>query len=433
MPLGHVDDEMRDIVRQAGITVQAIRNTVSQLNYRFPHAVIADFNSEMSGEPMPPLEVNRARSRAAEIEERNRIEEMEPLRTSTEFSDLMYRKMYDNAVCKFLTRNSYLAITERVNYVALDGNKLSYMPKGRSQESWPDGTWREEGRQTGKPARIARMMIPKHNLARMTDADFEEFANIIKAENVLSKATFEMFSGSDIRRFYNENMYMTEQHSSLTQSCMRYYKCRSYFGVYTENPDIVSMLVLQDDDTAKIHGRAIVWSVPGFNTKIMDRVYGTESVQHAFREYARGKGWIYRAYNSFENETTFIHNNEIVYLDICVQLPNYKFDYYPYLDTMKFFDRKNGTFSNRVRNTRYDKNQYITALISTRGDGSWGVWDSLPAADKGVTSYVKSMGKPLESYADDYAPEDPDYMDPDDDYEDDDDGDLLWPVSEDEV
>lgn len=442
--------EMRRIIRQTGITLQAMREALGELRYNFPTQLLPAYNDELYAHavdpvdpPHPPPAARRLRGASGlltdtlltDVEKRNR-ESMEPLRTSNGLQELLYNNMYDNAVCKFLSRTSYLANTERVNYVAIDGDKLSYMPKGRMQETWPDGTWKDDGRQSGKPGRIARMLIPRERLSTFSDSDFEKFANLVKSTNALTRATFETVKGDDIRRLYDESMYVTEQNSSLTQSCMRYSKCRRYFGVYTQNPDIISMLVLQDNDTAKIHGRALLWNIPGFNTTIMDRIYGPDSVQAAFREYAKSKGWIYRAYNSFEYETTFIHNNEVIYLDICVKLPNYQFDYYPYLDTMKFFDRKNGTFSNRVRSKRYDRNEYVTALISTRGEGAYLYWSDLPEADADITSFVKSMGKPQESYADDFAPEDPDYMDEDEDdfyltVDDDDDDDENWPVPED--
>ena len=356
---------------------------------------------------------------------------MEPLFQADGFRNLMQDNAYSNPICKFFSHMSYKAITDKVNYIALDGDKISYMPKGRIQEEWPDGTWKEAGRQSGKPARIARMLIPKARIETFySDAHFEEFANIVKASNVTSNATFELVSGMDIQEWYDEDRYMQNTVSSLTNSCMRYYKCRRYFDIYTKNSDIVSMLMLKDKTWNKIHGRAIVWKVPGFDTLIMDRVYGSDTVQQAFRDHAIKSGWIYRAYNSFENETTFIHNNEVIYLDICIKLPKYKFAAFPYLDTMKFFDRKEGTISNRVRYKSAEKTRYITSLVSTRGDGAWDYWDELNPSEPEAQSFVKTMKRPYESYADEFAPND-DYYD-DDAYDDDDDeDDENWPVPED--
>ena len=326
---------------------------------------------------------------------------VEPFYSSESFRSLMYDHQYSNPICKLLGRYAYQVTTERVNFVQVEGDMLTYMPKGRSQESWPDGTWKSEGRQSGKPARIAKMLIPKHLQENYTDSHFEQFANIIKATNVSSHSKFLRVKGPDIVKYYHERHYDTTTSSSLTQSCMRYAKCSSYLRMYADNPDIVSLVILRDKERDVIYGRALVWDIPGFDTLIMDRVYGTDAVQQAFRKHAISHGWIYRAYNSFESETSFIHNNELIYLDICVKLPNYQFDAYPYLDTMKFFDRKKGTFSNRVP-AKERENRYIAALTSTRGDGMWFYWSDLESDTTG-TSHVKTMRTARETYADNYA------------------------------
>ena len=128
--------------------------------------------------------------------------------------------------------------------------------------------------------------------------------------------------------------------------------------LYTDNPKKIKVLMLKDE-TGNILGRAIIWrnafarigesaedrnNAETFKTWIMDRVYSTEDwIIDLFEKYARHKGWYTRTNNRFEFITP---TNELVKMRVKINLTNFEFGGYPYLDTMRSVSKK-GTISNK--------------------------------------------------------------------------------------
>jgi hypothetical protein len=299
------------------------------------------------------------------------------------FYRLMDTKSDESRLCRDITWGYLRLDTSKINYLDIEGGMLTYLPAGRTQEVLPDGSWSPKGRQTGKPAKVIRQMLTDETRGAYTDADFEAFANAIKSSDVTNKADWVVVKGASIKRYYNGDHYYARQ-GSLSSSCMRYDECRDYFGIYTENQDIVKMLILRGKTTDKIYGRALVWHIPGFETPIMDRIYGTDSTIAAFRAEARKRGWIHRAYNSYERETFFVTpGGETIHLALKVALPKYQHARYPYLDTCKYFNYRDGTFSNVETFGRYDY-----CLDSTGGAGA-PYWEHVyPNENAGLVSEV---------------------------------------------
>lgn len=295
-----------------------------------------------------------------------------------DFENVIYNNNYSNAICHYLIDRWHNLDTSRINYVNAEKGMLSFLPAGREYKTYPDGSWSRVGRQVGKPGRVVRMLIPKDDYGLFSDADVEQFTNLVKAADVLRSASFVRVSGEKIKYWYDGDHYAYGS-GTLDTSCMRHSRCRNYFGVYTENPDIVSLLCLIDKVGDTLLGRALVWEIPGCETPIMDRVYGSDSTKQAFRDYAEDHGWYSRAFHSYEHETEFIKNGETVHLDISVQLPVYRFPWYPYLDTLKYFDWHTGTFANTPARTVH------AVLMNTRGEGAPWNWATIPHWAEGVT------------------------------------------------
>lgn len=259
----------------------------------------------------------------------------------------LLKRQDTNPIARFILQNLYILTSEKINYVELDGDSLSYLPAGRRQAIFADGSYNPVGRQSGKPGKTIRSLFPKIIRDQFTDEHFEQFANLVKASNIAGRADFEMVDGEDIRHWYHEAFNMRGS-ESLSSSCMRYSRCQNFLHIYKNNHKRIKMLILRDrSDISRIHGRALVWYVPGFDKPIMDRVYGTLSTQNAFRAYAIEHGWIYRMYNTYTNPTAFVEDGKPVFLRIVVALPNFKYDKFPYMDTMSCFHYGCGVFSNQ--------------------------------------------------------------------------------------
>lgn len=231
---------------------------------------------------------------------------------------------------------------------------LSFLPR-KKFDQWIDGgcpdagdAYHVKGRQSGKPARVAKMVIHPDMVAHLgiTDADFEAFAVEIKAAVGASVGRFMVVRGDDIKHWYNGDTYADEEDTyTLSNSCMRYRKCQNYFGIYTDNPEHVAMLVYVNGDD-RLLGRALVWDhvftnrscTTPLGAAYMDRVYGSDATMAKFRAYADEHGWWRRGRHGDIEDTDGWMPGTSLY----VKLPNHKHDTYPYCDTFQGYDAVTG-------------------------------------------------------------------------------------------
>ena len=52
---------------------------------------------------------------------------------------------------------------------------------------------------------------------------------------------------------------------------MKYYRCKDYFNIYIENPDVCQLLIFTDPND-KLLGRALLWKLED-GSNYMDRIY----------------------------------------------------------------------------------------------------------------------------------------------------------------
>lgn len=270
---------------------------------------------------------------------------MSLLHLSASFRETMRRIRYESVVAELVLYGEHGEVTaERIDYLAARGGMISFLPAGKVHQVNGDGTWRREGRQTGRPAKVIRQVFTESGLSRLTDKDFELFANKIKADGLMEDGTFDLVKGGDIRYWYHENQYADDsQTGTLGHSCMRDDTCQDFFGIYTDNPEVCQMLIMTNDDDELI-GRALVWQTN--EGTFMDRIYGTDATQEAFKEYAQERGWMYRRWQSYDNLRNIMRNGEEEYLNLRVDLRNAEHDYYPWLDTMMYLHLGEGFVAN---------------------------------------------------------------------------------------
>ena len=191
------------------------------------------------------------------------------------------------------------------------------------------------------------------NPSELTPKDYEEFVNLYKAEFVVVENKFELVSGDRISYYYDLYNYAQPDKGQLGSSCMRYTECQRYFKIYQKNPGVCQLLAYVNQDN-QVLGRALVWKldkkVDGCPAEyFMDRVYcANDSDIIKFRNYAKEQGWVMKNKNTSDAvEGLFFNYNDKVYLShVNVQLEDWTFKNYPFLDTISLLNIKNGKLHN---------------------------------------------------------------------------------------
>jgi hypothetical protein len=194
----------------------------------------------------------------------------------------------------------------------------------------------------------------------INDADIEKFVNKFVAyqrENRVSETVvLKEATGEEIRKYYLVDNYKKVK-GTLGNSCMRHSECQDYLDIYCENEEVVSLIVLLDDD--KVVARALLWKLDN-GKKLLDRCYSIMDYdQVRYENLAKKNGWFY--YKSGD----VYYDNAKVYTTLRVYLKNYDFRSYPYVDTLKILDDYNGTLSNELLGDRED------AKLLSDTEGGW--------------------------------------------------------------
>ena len=191
------------------------------------------------------------------------------------------------------------------------------------------------------------------NLTELTPRDYEEFVNLYKSEFTVVSNEFKMVKGDEISYYYDLYNYAYGDKGQLGSSCMRYRDCQKYFGIYQKNPEVCQLLAYVNKDN-KVLGRALVWKldkkVDGCPAEyFMDRVYcGNDSDMIKFKNYAKEKGWVMKDKNSsgIVESLFFNYNDTVILSHINVQLKDFRFENYPFVDTVSYLHLGNGKLHN---------------------------------------------------------------------------------------
>ena len=239
----------------------------------------------------------------------------------------------------------YYSNMDIVEFKSLDGEICFINMRGLK----PDFEFKGKPQQT-KIGRLSQRILSKVD-KKYSPQEVEEFVNKFKSKVEISRNKhflFELVKGDDIAYWYLGDRYV-DGNGSLQGSCMRYSECQSYFDIYTQNEDKVSLLILKDEDNSeKISGRAIVWKLDDGKT-FMDRIYYTKEEEvELFKSYAREKGWLYKSkQNMTPNEEIESEEGVSSQIQLKVSL-EVDFEYFPYMDTMRYlYYHKPGFLSNQ--------------------------------------------------------------------------------------
>lgn len=234
-------------------------------------------------------------------------------------------------------------VEDFVNHISVsreDKGKISYLTKERFAAIDESEIWTSSRRFQAKPGGFISKVFKN-----IPAKEVELFSTLFRNVSNRLKVNLQVVKGERIRDFYYYESYASDN-GSLGASCMRYDSCQKYMDVYVDNTDVVSMLVMLNDDDALI-GRALLWNCDGY--KIMDRIYTTNDEKYAFyfKEWATKNNYLFKSNQNWFDTLTFEKiGDKKQELRIDIKLPNSEYRYYPYMDTFKFYDAETGTLSN---------------------------------------------------------------------------------------
>ena len=254
----------------------------------------------------------------------------------------------DSLVAKLLLKKRHdkeSLVDNPINFISIaqDKTKISYLTEDRISQLDASEYWSSSRRFAARPGAFIGKIFKD-----IPGKEVEKFSNLYRSHTNKVHFTFHVVEGYQIPRYYHINSYAAEK-GTLGASCMKYDNCQDYLGVYTDNPDVVKMLVMLNSEGGLL-GRALLWSVGEY--KIMDRIYTIcdEEFLFQFKKWATDKGYLYKSeqnwFNTLNFENLSTAKSEIK-LDI--KLKYFDFRRYPYVDTFKFLDKNAGVLTNYLQ------------------------------------------------------------------------------------
>jgi hypothetical protein len=273
---------------------------------------------------------------------------------SNSFNKMLHELREDCKISHALICCKASLLDSDVNYITMRGNMVSYLPAGKEHRVNDEGRWIRDGRQEGKPARVVRKLFPDDLWEDLNfkDVDLEKFTNNIRSYisangdgegGDTDKITMWVCNGDLIPLYYSEDSFSEYAGGNLRTSCM-VSRDMEYFELYAKNHDKISMVVALDSQHMLL-GRALLW-----NTSIgycMDTIYAKDDVRPMFIKFAKDNDCYYKSEQSCHHDTFDMKDGEkIKSMYVEAKLRHDEFDYYPYLDTMRYLDY-DGVISNR--------------------------------------------------------------------------------------
>lgn len=299
------------------------------------------------------------------------IEKALDILISDELREILKPIETQSLVANLLLRGRHtddILVDDPVNYISIgkqDKSKISYLSQDRiAALKEDDSPWTTTRRYMAKPGAFVAKIFKN-----IPSKEVENFSSLFQSLSNKKPMRFEVVKGEDIKEYYFYESYASNN-GSLGASCMKHNHCQSYLSLYTDNSDMLSMVIMLNEED-RLMGRALLWDFDG--NKIMDRIYtqNDEKLSFHFKQWATDNGYLYKSEQNWFN-TLFFENisNEKKELRFDVKLPNYDHSRYPYMDTFKFFNAETGTFSNYLPEQR-------NVTILTASDGGQHGYDHL--------------------------------------------------------
>jgi hypothetical protein len=291
---------------------------------------------------------------------------------TSEIADILHKERIDKDI----------VLENHIDYISIsegDPTKISYLTKERIEliKSRNECLWTSSKRFHCKPGAFVSKILKD-----ISSKSIESFSNQYKSLATQQEFKFEIVDGAKIKDFYYQESYVSQK-GSIGASCMKYEKCKKYFNIYSENPDVVKMLIMKNENDL-ILGRSLVWNFTweGVDYKIMDRIYTTkdEELSIFFKNWASDNGYLYKKHQNWSNTLQFEGSESEVRVGI--KLKNFTFDYYPYLDTFKWVDFEKGILYNYLPNYFKRENKYHRLSCGPEGYTEWADYLSFDEIDR---------------------------------------------------
>lgn len=242
---------------------------------------------------------------------------------------------------------------------------ISFLPKSKIDKV--EDPW-TQGRVKIKVGRFIKKFFSDFSISNwnINDVEIERFVNSYKSYFSQDSTKLKIVTGSDISKYYlQDNYYQYDGacYGTLWNSCMRQRERNEFMELYDKNPNI-KMLVLFNNDETKIKARALLWE-SGLTDrndkewKVMDRIYSFfDHDVDVFKKWADENGYIYKWEQNAKSELYFNVEGSKKLLRLKAKLNCDGLQYFPYLDTFKFYNRGESLFSN---SDRYDFDYILTS------------------------------------------------------------------------
>lgn len=238
---------------------------------------------------------------------------------------------------EFIKRYKYLSIdnSESRNFHMRKNGDVTFLPGGKKCLISDNDKWLHDNRQKMKLGKAIKHLLG----TTLRDSQIEDINNRIKSKYTFTN-TISVVNGEDILKYYLHTSYAKyENIGTLYDSCMKHESCQEWLQIYADNDDQVS-LVISLNTEGKLTGRALLWHKVenGSDNKytVMDRIYGNEITQEAFKKHALKQGWWHKVRQTY-NHNIFVNSLGQTLDRGWVTLANNN-DYYPYMDSFKYTD-----------------------------------------------------------------------------------------------
>jgi len=269
--------------------------------------------------------------------------------------------------CNLKTDISFLDVTE-------NGDNISYtnsakakpiLDKYESMKKLKDGLkicW-VTNRQEQRLGRLINKLFKGEFKPKQIEEFVIEFRGSVEKDKTIEN--FQIVDGEDIKKYYHYSKSSEEAVGSLQHSCMKYNECQKYMNFYIENSDVMKMLILKSPNDDKIYGRANIWFLNEPEGKVfMDRIYTTYEWQNKlFIDYAIRNNWIYKSKQIYGGSVIPVIVNGVKdKLVMSVKLKNMKYDYYPYVDTLQFYNPKTNILTSDIE--KFNEKNWLTLVLA---------------------------------------------------------------------
>ena len=268
------------------------------------------------------------------------------------------------------------AINIEGNFFKYEGSSdmVTYLPASKFEKV--EKPW-EQGRTSIKIGRFVRKFVNENAIRyyEINDRMIEQFVNMFKSYFTQDESMLEIVEGKDIMKYYREDSYHTDgfrRSGSLWNSCMRQHERNSFMKLYADNPGSVKMLVYLDGE-GQVRARALLWEdVRAHHDaearyKVMDRIYSFYDHDVSFfKDWAAKNGYLSKLDQNAKSERIFSlregSDEHAQFMDLYVILEDSGQEFYPYLDTFKFYNVGKKRFSNS------DSFRFDYTLVQSNGE-----------------------------------------------------------------